>query len=381
MDRLSRAMIKAVHAVFDREPQAEPAFRVRAPGGLTMTVADGVLTLARPDGSHAYALDTLTLAALVDRIEADGYAVPWQSQSGTSVGAHTLVDVAQEQDDSDTLRAYTNPLWAHMDALGAGVGAARDQIAPMLRQIVLPHAEGEWADLFGQIFGVPRRVGESDADYTRHIIDEVGRARSSPSAILANIRRMTGAALALREPWKELFALSESALSGEDYLQGAPIWQYHTMQLVAREAPDWAAVLVEADADRPAGTILLPPATHPWPTHLGDALGAVVLRVSRTDATASTVPWFAWGQLSENLALSDVAPPVLNEQTARIHVRAMRTVGLRGPYLSGPDGTAGWLGTWDGRPWVSDPPALEMSPPKTIVPDDTPEVNSDGLES
>lgn len=368
MDKLNTSMLAALHAVFDREPQAEPVFRVHWPDGLRMRVADGTLTLTRPDGADTYALDALSLAELIDRIEADGYTVPWQSDRETSRGAHTLIAVDQDQYDRDTLDAYINPVWAHMDALAAGIVPARDQIAPMLRQIVLPQSEAAWADLFGRIFGIPRRGAETDAVYTRRIIVEVGRARSSPIAILENIRRLTGESLALREPWMEIFELSRSALSGPDHLQGAPIWQYHTMQLVARVAPDWPAVLREANADRPAGTLMLDPATHPWPMTTPAAFDGLSILLARTIATASVVAWFEQGRLSMDLALSAGPRPSRNEAAARIHVRALSTVGLRGPYSSLGDAARGWYGPWDGRQWAPEPPAAEIYPPKTEEP-------------
>lgn len=256
-------MIRALHAVFDREPQAEPMFRVNAVGGVTMTVANGTLTLEHAGGVDAYALHGITIAHLIDAVEADGYGVPWQSDRGTSVGAHTLIEVTQEQHVRDTLDAYANPLWAHMDALGTEIGAARDMIAPMLSEVILPQSDGEWADLFGAIFGISRLDGEIDAGYTARIIAETLRARSSPTGILANIARLTGEDLTVREPWRELFTLGRSRLGRTHHLQGAPIYQYHTMQLVSdRGGVDWAAVLAEAEADRPAGTIMLGPATQ-----------------------------------------------------------------------------------------------------------------------
>ena len=82
---------------------------------------------------------------------------------------------------------------------------------------------------------------------------------ASPAAIASNIERVTGYDITVREPWQEIFFLSDplrpSRLSGQQHLQGAPIYEYHTVQLIsARGGVDWSAILREARADLPAGT-------------------------------------------------------------------------------------------------------------------------------
>jgi hypothetical protein len=311
--------------------------------GLSAAVDADALTVTHSGGVSVYPLGG-TIADLIDAIEADGHVVDWQSDAGTSIGAHTLLPQAS----GAMVSAYSSLTWAHFDALAVALGAARDSIPPMIAQVNLPDSVGEWADLFGSIFGVVRIPGESDADYTRRIIVETARERSNPASILGNIERATGLSLALREPWMECFVLGESALSGLDCIQGAPIYQYHTMQLVADRGPDWSTILPSAEADRPAGTIMLPPATHPPPfIHDGGlADDSFVQSSSRVDTYAKFLEWF------------DDAPEVYS---ALVNIVGLETLGLRGPYRGA--GVDGWFGRWDSRTWNTNRPRLEMYPP------------------
>ncbi|NCU21737.1 UTRA domain-containing protein, partial [Candidatus Falkowbacteria bacterium] len=264
-----------------------------------------------------------------------------------------------------------------------GLGACRATVARLLARLPTP-AEG-------RVLGLPRNPGESnqhyhdrlvydalqrpaltlpplelDAVYTARIIEEVKRSRASPAAILRNIRRLTGHDLALREPWQEVHYLSQSALSGLDHLQGAPIYEYHRMQLVARRGVDWTPVLREAEADRPAGTLMLPPATHMPPLYL-DGI-AVTPDMARILVWAEELTWNAYGRLSVDLDLSNYAPPPMTDM-GEVWIKALWTqAGLRGPYEYFSADAAVWVGYWDQRAWKqTDASRLELYPPKDIL--------------
>lgn len=164
-----------------------------------------------------------------------------------------------------------------------------------------------------------------DGEYTAHIQAEVARPRSSPVAIASNIYRITGTEVTVREPWQEIFFLSDplrpSRLSGQQHLQGAPIYEYHTVQIVASGGGvDWPAILREARADLPAGTILLPPVT--------------LIPVVFITGIERLVSW------SASLA---------------------QETNMTGLWL-----TTRWTeGGWDSRQWQADVPTFLLGPPST----------------
>lgn len=130
-----------------------------------------------------------------------------------------------------------------------------------------------------------------DGEYTAHIIAEVTRHRSNPAAIRLNLLRLTGRDYELREPWKEVAYLSQSRLSGGHHLQGAPIYQYHTLQVQSLGGCDWSEVTEQVTADKPAGTLLLHPATIIGEIRVTGMAVAHLLLVNRVAVRHITVFW------------------------------------------------------------------------------------------
>ena len=486
MDRVSQALLGHLHGVFDPDPAPVLALRVRHVAGATWTVAGDTLTLVSNlvwDGawderwwsSHGgeapgvWDLNDYSLATLADAIMAAGFEVVYLNPSVSHLSALTLLEGTGFQGNSngDHLNIYTSPLAVLLAALGQALGEGRAAIAAALAQLILPNATQEWADLFGEIFGIPRRgtildspyydlarliahynpigttgheqtlnaaweeffgnllsvrreAGESaqhyhdrlvyaaqqrpalalaapdlvwtgtwderwwanrsadatepndrlppletDAAYTGRIIAEVQRSRCSPAAILRNIQRLTGHDLTLWEPWKELHVLSQSPLSGTDHMQGAPIYEYHRIQLVARRGIDWTPVLREAEADRPAGTLMLPPATR-MPPLTADLVGLTPI-LGRVAVWAEELKWNAYGRLSVDLNLSNYLPPPMTV-LGKVTVTGIGTYGLRGPYEDFTAFRLTWVERWDERLWaVGSTSAPELYPPEDIL--------------
>lgn len=440
MGRISQALLGHLHGVFSPDPEAVLALRVRHPESASWTLEGDILTLQAGDAPSVWDLNAYSLGTLAAALTAAGFEVVYLNPAISHLSALTLLEGSGDQGDSngDHLTIYTAPLAVLLAALGQALGEGQAAIAAALAQMILPNATHEWADLFGEIFGIPRQgavqdspyvdlarfitrynpIGttghewtlnaaweqffsnllgvvrqpgesaqhfqdrlvydaqqrpaltlpplEADAAYTARMIEEVKRSRASPAAILRNIRRLTGHDLALREPWKEVAYLSQSALSGQDHLQGAPIYEYHRMQLVAQRGIAWTPVIREAEADRPAGTLMLPPATHMPPLFLdGIPLSPDLGRVL---VWAEELKWNAYGRLSVDLDLSNYLPPPPTD-FGEVHVKGLWTqAGLRGPYDYFANEGRSWDSFWDGRTWATLlVRTQELYPPKDIL--------------
>ncbi|PWC44268.1 hypothetical protein [Azospirillum sp. TSO22-1] len=258
-------LLSHLHRVFDRDPAAALAMRVRSPGGLRWAVAADVLRVERPDlPDLEVPLDGATIGEVRAALSAAGVGIVYADPALDGVGALALLPGSGDQDtgDGDHLLAYTSILWGWTDAVGRTLDRAKADIGEALRQLVIPDSRGEWADLWASYFGLRRRNGESDARLAERIVWEPRRPRSNPTAMRANIRRLTGLDVEVREPWRELFTIGVSEPSGGDHLPDDKEFGYHRIQLVARRSIDFTAPMREAEADRPAGTLLLPPAIH-----------------------------------------------------------------------------------------------------------------------
>ena len=434
MDRVSQALLGHLHGVFARDPQPALALRVRHANGCAWTVQGDLLTVQTGGDRWQWELRDFRLNALADALTGAGFEVVYLNPAVSHLSALTLLEGTGDQgdDNGDHLSIYTAPLTVLLAAIGQALAEGKAAIAIALAQMILPQSQAEWADLFGEIFGIPRqgtvsaspyldlakllsrynpvgatgheqtlysawevffgnalgvtsRPGESpqhyhdrlvyetqqrayqntapeeaDAAYTARIIAEVQRSRSNAAAMLRNIQRVTGHDLTLREPWKEVFFLSQSTLSGADHVQGAPIYEYHRIQLESRQGIDWAPVVREAEADRPAGTLMLPPATHPWPFVVDEVLGQWDLRPWRTDVKSELTLMMPLARLSVNLNLSDVEGRALH-RFGIANVLEITTDGLRGGDMGAPV----WEGGWDTRIWIGGGRPMEMSPPTT----------------
>jgi len=118
--------------------------------------------------------------------------------------------------------------------------------------------------------------------------------------------------------------------------------------------------LPEAGADWPAGSIFLPPATHPGPFEVD--LSNWQMLSGRHDQWAEALYFNRFGRLSVDLSLSNYVPPP-PIHTARIATLSFTNAGLRGPYDETGSGT-GWVGGWDQSTWAPRVRVAEMYPPK-----------------
>lgn len=130
--------------------------------------------------------------------------------------------------------------------------------------------------------------------------------------------------------------------------------------------------MAHAEADRPAGTILLPPATLLPAYRLGAALADVSVQTVNTLHYAAVIPVNRHGRLSVDLQLA-VAPAAPPLPLARIEVRAMMTPGLRPP-----SSIESWTGPWDTRTWLPVLAAQYEITPGVTLDAQVPWVTADG---
>lgn len=272
MTALQRLLKHPHSAVFDKEPGSELALRIRHPDGASWRVADEVLIVTAGALQRSYQLSQLTIGQLAAALADDGFEVPTLAADWAGRSAMVLVEGVGDQGESngDHLTAFTSILWALLSGYADGVREAEYQVAQALRQMVITQAEGEWLDLWGMLYATPRLPGESDTDYSRRIPREAFRIRVNARAIELAIRDATGSDVRIEEPWKEIFTLDQSTLSGPDRLYNGLTHGYHLIRPVARTSVDWDAVLKVIDRNRAAGVLVV---------------NAVVTRLSWVDAS------------------------------------------------------------------------------------------------
>lgn len=196
--QLTQKLLGYLYRSLDKSPDPTLALRLRYDGSLVWTVQDGVLTTAVSGGSGAALsldLSAYTLANLVSFLAAQpGYTVVYANPDLGGLSARILIDGSGDQDASngDWLMAYQSLLWVYLEPLAVELTRAKQQITEMLRQMNTKTAEGDWLDLLGSYYAVPRLPGESDDAYGPRIIIETLRPRSNNVALQKAIADFTG---------------------------------------------------------------------------------------------------------------------------------------------------------------------------------------------
>lgn len=262
MTTVLQKLLKYPHsAVFDVEPGASLALRVRHADGARWSIADEVLTVTVGETDWTYQLGELTIGELAAALTADGFEVPTLSAEWSSRSALVLAEGSGDQgvSNGDHIYAFTTILWALMTGYAGEVRTAAYQVVQALRQMVLTQAELEWLDLWGALYGVPRLQHEMDADYAPRIEKEAFRIRVSVGGIEQAILDATGWDVRIDEPWKEIFTLDQSLLSGPDRFYDGSRYGYHLIRPVTRDIVDWQRVMAVIDRNRAAGIFVVSP--------------------------------------------------------------------------------------------------------------------------
>ena len=90
-----------------------------------------------------------------------------------------------------------------------------------LYQSVIPSATGEWLDLWGNRFGVPREPGELDESYRNRILSEVTNQKGTIPALISAVKRALGEDTKVRveETYQDLRIFNVSTFSGTGKFQ------------------------------------------------------------------------------------------------------------------------------------------------------------------
>ncbi len=270
-------LLKYPHAaVFDKSPVAELALRLRHPDGAVWSIAEGVLTVTVGAAHHTYDLSLVSVGQLCADLESDGFEVLSISPMLAGKSAMVLVEGQgdQLQSNGDHISGFTSLLWAIFSAYSGELRAAKAQIGEALRQMVITQAEGEWLDLWGALYAQERMGAESDADFAERIPKEAFRIRVNKFGIEDAIKDATGFDVRIDEPWKEIFTLDQSTLSGPDRLYDGARYGYHLIRPFTRQHVDWPAVLKVINLNRAAGVLVIE-SNVVHGTHV-DGTGAVV---------------------------------------------------------------------------------------------------------
>lgn len=197
--KLTTKLLDFLHRIFDTDPAQFLVFRIGYDGTLAWKVDSGTFSTTVTGGSgSALSVDLSTLSLLdlaVFLSSQPGYSVSFVDSSALmQLSGLVLLDASGDNVSAygDRIYGFTNWLYSYTGAQSVELVEAGRQVSNMLEQMNVVSADGDWLDVHGSYLGVPRLVGELDAQYSPRIIAEVLRPRSNNVALEAAILAYTG---------------------------------------------------------------------------------------------------------------------------------------------------------------------------------------------
>lgn len=215
-------LLSQLHGIYDKDPHAVLAMRLRHPLTLQWKIVNRQLMLSTRQGM---ALPTISLSGkwlyeLAVELAEIGCTVEYINDTLKNRTADSLLEGEGREDISngDHLYCYDSLLWSILDAFAVALGEVSNDIASALKQVYFHSAEGFWLDVWGSFFNLYRQENETDTVYLLRIITETCRNRCNATAIRMTIKELTGIDVYIHEMWEEIFTLDYSTLSGSHAL-------------------------------------------------------------------------------------------------------------------------------------------------------------------
>lgn len=246
-------------AVFDTSAISSAVIRFDDyDGDLKWRISESVLEVDFGGIVRYFDLAGATVAQVVERLRMEQISAQVVDSDFSPLSGMVLVaDGTDFRSDRDPIYGFSSLLWVLFYAYAKQVALARYQTVQALRQMVITQAGDEWLDLWGTLYSVDREAGERDRDYAPRIPREAFRLRVNALAIEQAIFDATGWDVRIEEPWKEIFTLDVSLLSGPDRLYDGGRIGYHLIRPVSRETVDWVKVLGVINRNRAAGVLVV----------------------------------------------------------------------------------------------------------------------------
>ncbi|EAM1616331.1 hypothetical protein F2264_21505 [Salmonella enterica] len=192
----------------------------------------------------------------------------------------TMLELSGVSGIPSPVTLYKDILHAIFGAYSREMRAAKQAVTDGIDQMFIPTANDGFLDTWGNQFGLPR-AGRSDNDYRQYIISEVFRVRVNSFAIVKTVKDLTGYDITLHEPWKDVFRLDTSELSGPDRFYKAGDSSYFIVQPKSfNRRVDWNVVIPIIQRNLAAGVTIMTP----------DALDAYFVGTPLD----GTIWWQAW---------------------------------------------------------------------------------------
>lgn len=131
-------------------------------------------------------------------------------------------------------RRSTGELKTVTDALSSNLNVIVDDLKLLNMEYIISTATGEWLDEWGTWFGLSRKTGETDSQYSSRIIATVAKSKLTIPALIYALKSVLGenATIDIYEPYRDLAKFSESAFSSHSKLTGGDYYRHHVIDVI-----------------------------------------------------------------------------------------------------------------------------------------------------
>lgn len=257
---LERLLGHLHRAVFDTTPDKTVAFYLDSPKKATWVAKDEFFDITFYDGTPAlhYDLNNFTISQFMRQLTTDGMLVTQPNPDTLYFSGITMLELSGASGNPNPITLYKDILHAIFGAYSREMRQAQDTVNEGIKQMFIPTANDGFLDTWGTLFGVGRD-GDDDPKYRRKIPLEAFRKRVNTYAIEQTVKDLTGYDILLEEPWRDIFRLDESYLSGADRLYNGEDIGYFIVQPVSFGNVDWGVVMPIIKRNLAAGVLTLQP--------------------------------------------------------------------------------------------------------------------------
>lgn len=224
MSTALQRLYESLTQVFSRVPALRPVMTVDALAATTLTVADNTLTITSGVLDLAYDLRNWTFERLIEELDDQGVTATLVDLRLAKILAAALVDDSFTLTAPVTLSGDFNPLTIYLKPVAFAVERHEVNIDIALAQLNVLTSRQYFADYWGLVLGILRKMGESDVDYTQRIVDEILLKRDNNLALEQIIENEFGIAASVQDLWPSVLninnAICFSKIAGEVYNVG-----------------------------------------------------------------------------------------------------------------------------------------------------------------
>lgn len=256
---LERLLGHLHRAVFDTTAEKVVAFTLDGPAGSKWIAKDENFDITFADGSTKhYDLNKFTMVQFAAQLAQDGMSPKNLNSETLYFSGITMLELSGEAGKDNDITLYRDILHAIFGAYSREMRQAQDMVDEGINQMFIPTANDGFLDTWGNMFGVARD-GDDDDKYRKKIPLEAFRVRVNSYAIQKTVKDQTGYDITLQEPWRDIFRLDESYLSGGDKFYDGQDVGYFIVQPVSNGNVDWNAVIPIIKRNLAGGIAILKP--------------------------------------------------------------------------------------------------------------------------